>query len=339
MTTSIFWKDDPAYLLNAAFLNKMFEAEIPDGYLSANSAGDGVTIAAEVILKLKSGSTYKAYKVSAAEDITTLDTGSLSIGNDYYVYLCDDATDSGTYLISLNNSAPSGYTTSDSVCIGGFHYGRVRKVDSSGFPLDSGTTVYGSGWETQITTEVVPNSVWDDFNRPLCDPQGMAKVGKIWVDIYQTSEGSTITVTSTKLYAGSAESTYNDVPLTGTESISFYVFNELAEKANKRLLTYDEWLECAEGSPDGQDNNTYAYTASSNSARNNTGQVVNAVSASNICDCVGNVYEFVNSNGIVCMGGAWDDSTNATQRYEIVTILPTDTNTKVGCRFCCNSKR
>ncbi len=338
MTTSIFWKDDAAYLLNAAYLNKVFESE-SNGYLSVNSAGDGVTIAIETILKLKSGSTYKAYKVTAAEDITTLDTGSLILGVDYYVYLCDDSTDSGTYLISYNTSAPAGYTASDSVCIGGFHYGRVRKVNTAGFPLDSGTTVYGSGWETQITTEVVPNSVWDDFNRPLCDPQGMAKVGKIWVDIYQASENAPITVTSTLLYAGDSESTYNNVPLTGTESISFYVFNELAEKTNKRLLTYDEWLECAEGSPAGQDNNTYAYTASANSARSNTGQVVNAVSASNMCDCVGNVQELVSDLDVVCMGGAWDDSTNADQRYEVVTVLPTDTNTKTGCRFCCDSKR
>ena len=292
MTVSIFWKDDPAYLLNATMLNKMFQEE-KTSYLSGNSGGTGVSIESETILKLKSGSFYKAYMVTAAEDITTLDTGALTIGNDYYVYLCDNASDTGIFLISLSGTAPSGYTVSNSVCIGGFHYGRVRKVNSAGFPLDSGTTVYGDGWETEVTTEVTPNSVWDDINRPICDPQGMVKVGKIWIDIYQASEDDSISISNLKLASGTSQSAYSESPITGDDDINYYTANELAVKTGKRLLLTAEWLHGAEGSPEGKDSNSMATTNSGNSAFFPTGSVTNAVSANNLCDCVGNVWEIV----------------------------------------------
>jgi len=238
-----------------------------------------------------------------------LDTGAKAHGTDYYVYICDNAG-SLVGLLSAASTYPTGYSAGTSRKIAGFHYGRVRLVNANWIPQDSVNGAYGTGWEDDVSTAIVPNSVWDLKNRPTCSPEGMAKVGNIWQDIYQVSQDAAISLSNGKLSAGTSKSVYNANPLTGTEGLTWYHFNELAKRTGKRMLTLSEWLQGAEGSPQGNDgDNVNAWSATTNSARNPTGTVARAVSAYNLCDCVGNVWEWIDEflHDPTATTGAWQD--------------------------------
>ena len=331
----LIWKDDPAYPLNAAFMSRQLDVRpgLADRFLEVNAGGNGVVVKADTIIPLKSGSTWKTYIFTADTAVTTLDTGSLTLGTNYYVYLCDNNTDNGLLLLSANSTAPSGYTASNSRKIGGFHYGRRR----------NSMTV------ADVTSNVVvPNSVWDLCHRPRCSPEGMAYIGNgVWVDIYLVSVNAAITFSAgngSPLTGGSGRSAYNAVPLTGTEGLNWYNFAELAQRSGKRLLTIDEWIQAAYGSPQGNDtNNVNAWSATSNTGRQNTGQVVNAISLLNIVDCAGNVFEWTDNNSdvgenfwITILGGSWNSGTGAhSRRFSEQTAATISTS--IGARFACDS--
>lgn len=200
-----------------------------------------------------------------------------TIGTDYYIYACAD----GTVRADANATAPTGYTTANSRKIGGYHYGRIRNT----------LTV------TDVATEIVPRSLWDLTYRPKCNPAGMVDVhgnGSLWADIYIAAVDSAITLTSGVVTAGTCRSIYNVTPLSGTEGLHGYNFIELAKNSGKRLLTHSEWLAVAHGSPQGNDgDNLNAWSATTNSARTGTGQVARAVSFCGACDCVGNLWEWL----------------------------------------------
>lgn len=357
----IIWKDDPSYPLNAAFMSRQLDARpgLANKFLEANATGNGVVVKADTLIPLKSGSTWKAYLFTADTEVTTLDTGVLTLGTNYYLYLCDNGTDNGLLLISANSTAPSGYTASNSRKIGGFHYGRKR----------NSITV------ADITSGiVVPNSVWDLCHRPRCSPEGMAYIGNgVWVDIYLVSVNEAITFAAgngSPLTAGSGKSAYNAVPLTGTEGLSGYNFIELAKRSEKRLLTLAEWLQAAHGSPQGNNgDNVNAWSATTNTGRQNIGYVPNAISLLNVVDCVGNIYEWLdefvirqdgtlawnwydvmpgmnvgqlymyNNVALVQMrsGGSWSNGVFAGSRCVDLTPSPWNVNTNIGSRFACDS--
>lgn len=109
-------------------------------------------------------------------------------------------------------------------------------------------------------------------------------------------------------------SKYGALPVTGTEGLSQFNFNELVHKQGMRLPRYNEWLLGAFGSPQGEDgSNNYGWTKTTNTARTYTGCQVNtttgerdvtagvkpyAVSAYNLCDCAGNVSEWTGDYSI-----------------------------------------
>jgi hypothetical protein len=403
MAKTVFVDGDPSQgilgtVVNAAFLNKIFGATghrhtgldedgsapiialktesdgdigdfaakfldvkpgINNRYMEANATGNGVVVKADTLIPLKSGSTWKVYLFTADTEVTTLDTGVLTLGTNYYVYLCDNGTANGLLLISANSTAPSGYTVSNSRKIGGFHYGRKR----------NSITV------ADVTSGVVvPNSVWDLCHRPRCSPEGMAYIGNgVWVDIYLASVDEAITFAAgngSPLLTGTAKSAYNAVPLTGTEGLNGYNFNELARRSGKRLLTLNEWLQAAHGSPQGNDaDNVNAWSATTNTGRQNTGYVANAISLLNVVDCVGNIFEWLNEYIIrqdgtlawawydvmpamnvgqlymysnqslvqVIAGGGYPSGVYAGSRCIRLLIYPWDVNTSIGSRFACDS--
>ena len=297
-----------------------------------------------------------------------LDTGAKAHGTDYYVYLCDDGG-SLVGLLSAATTYPAGYDANTSRKIGGFHYGRVRLVNANWIPLDVTNGAYGAGWEDDVSSAILSNSVWDLKNRPTCAPEGMAKVGGIWVDIYLASVDDAITLSTGKLLTGTTKSIYNANPLTGTESLNWYHFNELAKRTGKRMMSLSEWLQGAEGSPQGNDgDNVNAWSYTSNAGRNPAGTVVNAVSAYNLCDCVGNVLEWLDEfmldpsqvtggwqdsmtgQGVgqlymygatslhaVLAGGIWPNGVYAGSRCVGVNNYPWRVSTNHGCRFACDS--
>lgn len=264
------------------------------------------------------GGGRKAFRVPAAVELdeSHLDEGSFEVGKDYSVYVVDDGL-SGDLAISANASFPVGSGPDESRRIAGFHYGHIRRVNNRWKPVDSEGTVYGSGatpWEQSVVIGIVPNSVWDLAHRPACAPEGMAKIGgRTWVDIYNPSVAEAIAFlgdnNAAHVRAGKLQSVYGAFPATGTEGLTQETFAELADDIGKRLLLRTEWLVAAKGNPPGQNgSNDYGWTKTTNSARARTGAGVNpstgeydagsgikpfAVSARNIIDCVGNVYEWL----------------------------------------------
>ena len=247
---------------------------------------------------------------------------AFEVGKDYCIYICDptngDDTDfsSEAYRISLNTTYPNGFNANNSRKIGGFHYGVVRAVDENGIPISSGGTTFGSGWKANVSNAIVPNSVWTLLNRPTCDPTGMVKVGNFWVDIYLDSSDGSEGLASVK----------GVNPITGTEGMDWYKANEKAMRVGKRLPTYAEFCQYAYGSPQGEDNNnTNAWAATSNTGRTLTGNVTNAVSASNVRDAVGNVLEWLDEflHDPTATTGAWQNPMPTEEVGQIYTYSAT----------------
>ncbi|MCL2215381.1 MAG: SUMF1/EgtB/PvdO family nonheme iron enzyme [Defluviitaleaceae bacterium] len=216
-----------------------------------------------------------------------LDIGSAFVaGTDYYIYLCDPGSNQDeVYLISLNATAPAGFTAFNSRRIGGFHVGIGRRSDAQMRPINTAGVAYGAGWETNIFTGIIPASVWTLKHRPACSPEGMVYLGgNVWVDIYLASDDG----------AGGLQSVQNAIPLTGTEGLHWYAFNERAFVVGKRMLTHSEWLKAAMGAPQGNAaDNLNAWSQTTNTARRNTGLVDRAVSSLGCRDTTGNVWEWI----------------------------------------------
>ncbi|MDR2097690.1 MAG: SUMF1/EgtB/PvdO family nonheme iron enzyme [Spirochaetaceae bacterium] len=268
--------------------------------------------------------------------VSILDAGgSLAVGTDYYVYICITGTGDAELVISANATYPAGFTAQNSRKIGGFHYGHVRHVadDGSWTPIDTnGVKFGGSGtdWKNNVSIGIVPNSVWDLKNRPVCDPEGMVKINSYsWRDIYKASAAVPIELEGPGLHVktGKLQSKYGQIPVTGTEGANWYVFAELAALSGKRLPTYAEFIAAARGNPQGEDGaDNYGWTKTTNSSRVRTGCQVNtstgafdgatgvkpyAISAMNCVDAIGNVQEWLDELSYredgAAPGWAWRD--------------------------------
>jgi hypothetical protein len=315
--------------------------------------------------------------------------GSFQVGKDYYVYLVDDGI-GGQLVISANSTFPDGAAADNSRKLGGFHFGHIRCVNSRYAPIDGNSVVYGATgtvWQNNVIIGIVPNSVWDLKNRPSCSPEGMVLVSDRWVDIYKASVAEAVTFENgtNGLYVadGLLQSKYGQLPVTGTEGLTWYSFQELAARSGKRLQTYAEFVQGAAGNPGGQDNaDDYGWTKSSNTARTRTGCNVNAssgvyvpaggiksyaISAYNLIDTVGNVWEWVNDTSIydddsiswhwedvlgagkghlyapsnvglrafIC-GGDWYNGGHCGGRAVHLDVYPWYVNTYLGSRLACD---
>ena len=163
-----------------------------------------------------------------------------------------------------------------------------------------------------------------------------------------------------------------------------YNFNELAQRQGLRLLSYTEWLASAFGSPQAENGaNNYAWAKTTNTAKTFTGCQVNtstgafdqvsgvkpyAISAKNIVDCVGNVYEWTKDNSLdfgstswnwqnvlgaeqgqaylpnsgglrafIC-GGYWYEGVHYGPRTVIGNTSPWDVTANIGSRLACDSR-
>jgi hypothetical protein len=351
---------------------------------------DIITVKKDTILSIFNGGVWRTFVVNIDTDLSAgnLDTGSgFQIGNDYYVYLVDDGGN-GLLVLSANSSYPAGQNSDNSRKIGGFHYGHIRCTDNKFTPISPAGTAFGADgvtWKQNVTIGIIPNSVWDLNNRPLCSPEGMALVGNIWVDIYPASAAEVITfegaVNGLFVAAGKLQSKYGLVPVTGSEGLNWYGFHELASRSGKRLLSYGEWCKAAYGNPGGQDTaDDYGWTKNTNPSRARCGCQVNssgvydaqslvrrfAVSAHNLCDCVGNVWEWVDEltirqdstswawqdvlgadkgkaylpnnvgmSAFIC-GGIWSSAVICGGRTVYLYYDPWDVSTHIGSRLACD---
>lgn len=226
---------------------------------------------------------------------------SFEHGADYYIYICNNGNDATNevYLISQNSTWPDGDEWDDTNTrkIGGFHYGYVRNVNEYGQEINTSEAVRGSGWESNVRVDILPNSVWTTLHRPKCDPSGMVYLGNgLWGDIYIAADDG----------AEGLMSIYGGTPITGTEGLNWYIANEKAARVGKRLPSLAEWLVAAEGSPQGLDgSNTNGHTATSNTARAVVGKIKNAISVRNVMDMAGNVWKWLDEFVLDPTASSW----------------------------------
>lgn len=222
-------------------------------------------------------------------------------------------------------------------------------IDSSGVEFGSSSTIWkknvidgmvvpNSIWDLCDTDggriphrdgTVMIGGSWKSSNKGNFTGHYSKKGGRFWCDIYLVSKDSgTISFskgTSRSPIKGDGKlvSAYGKIPVTGTEGLCGYNFIEFAKKDGLRLLSYQDWLQVAYGNPQGENNDSnYGWTATTNRSRTYTGCSINpgtgghtggakkyAVSAWNVCDCVGNVEEwlsdFVQAGGTGTFG--WQD--------------------------------
>ena len=369
-------KTDRRALLNVNKLATISDIVAPTSqYLYASGANEITVIEGCVIAVGGAGIFQTGNTVLNASN---LDIGAaFAVGSDYYVYICDSRQDAQDeqYIISLNSTYPSGWNASNSRKIGGFHYGRCRKINDNLQPVNSSGAVFGTGWESAVSNGIVPRSVWTLGHRPKCSPEGMVYLGGgTWVDIYLNSDDG----------AQGLKSEYNCAPMTGTEGMNWYTFTERLMKSGKRMPDYSEFCAYAFGSPQGLDGaNTNAWTATTNTGRGTTGSVVNAVSAVGCVDAVGRVWEWLNdlitraehatnaeyhptaawgwdkksplrdnatkydvgniyqyyaySLAALFAGGHWVNGVHAGARAVFCTLSPWSVNSTVGVRGACDS--
>ena len=280
-------KTDRRALLNVNKLATISDIVAPTSqYLYASGANE-ITVIEGCVIAVGGAGIFKTG--NTVLNASNLDIGAaFAVGSDYYVYICDSRQDAQDeqYIISLNSTYPSGWNASNSRKIGGFHYGRCRKINDNMQPVNSSGAIFGTGWESAVSNGILPRSVWTLGHRPKCSPEGMVYLGGgTWVDIYLNSDDG----------AQGLKSEYNCAPMTGTEGMNWYTFTERLMKSGKRMPDYSEFCAYAFGSPQGLDGaNTNAWTATTNTGRGTTGSVVNAVSAVGCVDAVGRVWEWLN---------------------------------------------
>lgn len=162
-------------------------------------------------------------------------TGAVRAGLDVAIYGVRSPRGYLKLLLSQDFSYPDGYTTEDSKLLGGIHCLPVA-------PALGTTHLYYS----KAQGDPMPNSIWDQFDRPKCDPRGMVKgsltpsdgMPAVWGDIYPASANN-LNALSSAYGAG----------ILVARSWDWHVRNAL--RAGKRLLTDQEFTQFAAGSPEG----------------------------------------------------------------------------------------
>ena len=141
-------------------------------------------------------------------------------GKDFCIY----AVASGL-IVSANATVPSGYTSTNSRKVGGFHCLCVNVGAISGHPL--------TGF---LAGDILPASIWDLSHRPVSFPAGMvySAAADIWVDIY--------------LQSGTGASTASAYSGTITDTRDWMDFVDDLGAVSKRLLTDPEFQLIASGS-------------------------------------------------------------------------------------------
>ena len=260
---------------------------------------------------------------------TAITLPSMTNGTDYAIYVCDD----GTTRADANFSAPTGYTTSNSRKIGGFHY-----------DLGGAINAY---------------SLWDLKFKPACnDPRGMALVAdKFWADIYLTGTDCDVNGTSKAgvtiadglsppkiptLFGGNGLTTYG--------SFKQYEASELVGAFGKRLLTYDEFTQMAYGiSGEATSVGLDQVTTQRNSAYTSKWgcEQVAGVMWQWGSDKVSNLSglwqaqtegrgSFYNTPYGALLGGGWGNGSDAGSRCLSFSVTLWVSDSSIGARACCD---
>ncbi|NMM21856.1 MAG: hypothetical protein HHJ15_18205 [Rhodoferax sp.] len=267
------------------------------GNFAKNASADTIDIPAGMI---NIGGNSKGYLLAAVTGFNPYLAANsdssftaITLGDDIYLYACQQASGYAKIVCSKNATAPTGYTSSNSRKISGFHVGRTRPIanrfDAAYVPL----------------VGIVPNSVWDLGHRPKCSPEGMAEIQpRLWGMIYLPS---VISGTWPSVVFGSR---FNVSPVRSTGGYNQLDIHRGIHAAGMREPTFEEWLMMADGAPQGVDaTNDTAWAMTTNTGPCNTGAVAKSVSCSNFVDTVGNLWETLSGQfdiGNSTNAYAWD---------------------------------
>lgn len=231
----------------------------PHAFYKVNSQAHCFSKTAAGTISILAGTQVMVVGTLVSIDIdTAVVMPTLNGGTDYAIYACTD----GTCRADASFTAPTGYDTTNSRLIGGFHYGLV----AAGTTVAGGsfaTTGNGMIW-TQTDVDRIAGinefSLWDLKWRPQCDPKGMALVsGRIWVDIYfcgtnhttnGTSKAGTDIASGTVLpkkpieFGGNGTTTY--------AAPKWWDFVEIVNAYKKRLMREQEFVLAAFGVTENQ---------------------------------------------------------------------------------------
>ena len=226
-------------------------------------------------------------------DLSTIGTAADRAGKDIYIYACQPTSNINnldpTLVLSLDSTAPAGYTEHTSRKIGGFHclcadVGVIEGHDLSGY----------------VAGDILPASVWDLLHLPKSDPEGMvySKEYGQWVDIYLPSWDST----NEKLV-----SKYNGVICDGSSSPMKFngeKFVEYFGKVTKHLLPRSAFIVVMKGTPEqvsiqgAADPNTTGGHVASNGQR--------ILSNDGIEDCTGVLWQWGEDTYENYPNSSWD---------------------------------
>lgn len=265
--------------------------------------------------------------VNGALQLFAIDTAvtmpSLTAGTDYAVYICDD----GSVVADANFSAPTGYTTTTSRKIGGFHYGLVGTTETVAGGSFA-TTGNGMIWQQADVNNIRginQFSLWDLKFRPNCeDPRGMVLVaGKFWVDIYLCNNAPEANGTS-KYNTGVASGTvlpkiptmFGGNGTTAYSNMNWFAANEIAKAFGKRLMRHEEFVVSAFGVTENQSIGTGAVSTTTGQALGSgsntiafTGRVAGYTSKWGLEQATGHHYTWgADSAGV--QGTAWQNQTD-----------------------------
>ena len=209
----------------------------------------------DITTETDSGSTGESRLFCVWEDQTInvedlLDTGeTLTNGKDYSIFLVPDdtATNGIGIKVSLNKTAPTGYSALNTRRIGGFHTEC----------MDVGTVTENNSMNGWLAGDIIPNSVWTLWHKPLvASPSGARYVPErdAWKTIYMQSGTGENTVFE---YGGTttrSRTTWDhelDLALVGWEfptSIDFTISEQgivplkaISGKAESSVVTVGGW--------------------------------------------------------------------------------------------------
>ena len=272
---------------------------------------------------------------------TAVTMPTLTAGTDYAIYVCTD----NSIRADASFTAPSGYTTSNSRRIGGFHY------------APGGNATGTSGGDT--TPAINAYSLWDLKWRPACtDPRGMALVSDgFWCDIYLLNTDPGANGTSKYNVTIADGSSPPKIPTafggngsTAYSSLNWWEAEEVLRAYGKAPLTYDEFSAAMYGTTEASGSGTdpgstilrNAYTSKWGimlATGNmwiwgaNFGGGAAAASWTANTGGRGSTYQMENA---VIFGGNWNNGSNCGSRCSYWIYSPTYSNSSIGARGRCD---
>ena len=272
---------------------------------------------------------------------TTITMPTLTAGTDYAIYV----TTSGAVVADSNFSAPTGYGTTNSRKIGGFHY------------APGGNAAAQAGGNT--TPQINPYSFWDLKWKPVAsDPRGMTLVnGAFWSDIYLTGVDWYTNGTSKYNVTQADGSSPPKIPFGygGNGSSAYADYNwwnatEVVTSVGKRLPNYNEFSALAYGTTEASSIGTDQVSTILNATLTSRWGVIQA---SGVLYTWGNEFggpyagaswvatpltrgSAYNLSNAVLFGGDWSGGSVAGSRCSSWSLAPAQSGVSIGSRAVCD---